>query len=93
MPPEKLKFNKIDLDSLNENLIISIDQSADYNFEMVSGDIIDHLTITDLIGNIIHESDINSIKFVFNYSGSSRQMFLLKIRKHRQQGESRILIL
>jgi hypothetical protein len=93
MPTKKLKINTIDLDSLNESPLIGIDKSADYSFELVSKDIIEHLSITDLKGKVIHESDINGNKFVFNYKANCKDMFVLRIRRQKHKGESHILIL
>ena len=93
MPAKNLKINKIDLDSLRETPVISIDKSRDYSFELTSTDSIEHLSITDLRGKIIHESDINGNKFVFTYHANCKDMFLLKIHKQKQKGDSHILIL
>ena len=93
MPAKKLKINKIDLDSLKETPVISIDKSADYSLELVSKDIIEHLSITDLKGKVIHESEINGNKFVFNYHANCKDMFLLRIKKQKQKNDSHILIL
>ena len=93
MAVKKLKINKIDLDSLKKSPVISIDKAAEYSLELVSKDIIEHLSITDLKGKVIHDSDINGNKFVFNYNANCKDMFLLKIRKRKQNGESQILIL
>ena len=93
MPTKKLKINMIDLDSLNESPLIGIDKSADYALELVSKDVIEHLSITDLRGKVIHESNINGNKFVFNYRANCKDMFLLKIRRQKQKSESHILIL
>ena len=93
MPVKKQKINKIDLDSLSETPVISIDKATDYYLELISKDIIKHIAITDLKGKLIHESDINGNKFVFNYKANCKDMFLLKIHKQNQKGESQILIL
>ena len=93
MPAKKLKINKINLDSLEKTPVISIDKSADYSLELVSENIIKHVSITDLQGKVIHESDINGNKFVFTYHANCKDMFLLKIRKQKQKGESQILVL
>ena len=93
MAVKKLKINKIDLDTLKESPVISIDKAAEYSLELVSKDIIEHLSITDLKGKVIHDSDINGKKFIFNYNANCKDMFLLKIRKRKQNGESQILIL
>ncbi|MCX6286231.1 MAG: hypothetical protein NTY96_03890 [Bacteroidetes bacterium] len=92
MSVKKLKINKIDLDSLKKTPVISIDKSTNYLLEFVSKDIIKHLSIT-VKGKVIHESDINGNKFVFNYHANCKDMFLLKIRKQKQKSESHILIL
>jgi len=93
MTAKKLKINMIDLDSLKNSPIISIDKSTDYSLEFVSKTIIEHLSITDLNGKVIHESDIDGNKFVFNYRANCKDMFLLNIRKKDQKDESQILIL
>jgi len=93
MPAKNLKINTINIDSLRETPVISIDESRDYTFELVSTDIIEHLSITDLRGKVIHESDINGNKFVFTYRANCKDMFLLKIHKQKQKGNSHILIL
>ena len=93
MPDKKLKINKIDLDSLAKTPVITIDTSADCTLELNSEGLIEHISITDLKGKVIHESDINGNKFVFIYLARSRDMFLLKIKMQKQKGESRILIL
>lgn len=93
MPVKKLKINKIDLDTLKENPVISIDKSTDYSLELVSKNTIRHISITDLAGKLIHESEINGNKFVFNYHANCKDMFLISIRKDKQKEESQILIL
>jgi hypothetical protein len=93
MSIKKMKINKIDLDTLKDTPVISIDKSRDYSLELVSKDLIEHVFITDLKGKVIHESDINGNKFVFNYHANCKDMFLLKIKKQKQEGESQILIL
>jgi hypothetical protein len=93
VPVKKLKINRIDLDSLKKNPVISIEKSADYSLELVSKDIIEHLSITDLTGKVIHESKISGNKFVFNYRANCKDMFLLRIKKKKQTAISQILIL
>ena len=93
MRSKKLKINKIDLDSLKETPVITIDRSEDYLLEFVSADVIEHLSITNLRGKVIHESDIRGNKFVFNYKANCKDMFLLRIRRRKQKGESQLLIL
>jgi|APCry1669188910_1035180.scaffolds.fasta_scaffold00076_18 bacillopeptidase F (M6 metalloprotease family) len=93
MPAKKIKINKIDIDSLDKTPVITLDKSTDYSLELISENIIKHITITDLKGNVIHESDINGNKFVFTYRANCKDMFLLNIRKQKQKHESQILIL
>ncbi len=93
MPVKKLKINKIDIDSLDKTPVITIDKSTDYSLELISKNIIKHITITDLEGKVVHESDINGNKFVFTYHANCKDMFLLNIKKQKQKGESQILIL
>ena len=93
MPDKKLKINKIDLDSLAKAPVITIDTSADCILELISEAIIEHVSVTDLKGKVIYESEINRSKFVFIYPARSKEMFLLKIRKQKHKGESQILIL
>ena len=93
MPAKKLKINKIDLDSLKDTPVITIDKSTDYSLELVSKDIINHISITDLQGKVVHESDINGNTFVFNYHANCKDMFLINIQKQKQKDETQILIL
>ncbi len=93
MAAKKLKVNRIDIDCLKETPVITIDKATDYSLELVSKSIIEHLSITDLNGKVVHESDINGNTFVFNYRANCKDMFLLKIQKQNQEGESQILIL
>ena len=93
MPDKKLKINKIDLDSLAKAPVITIDTSADCILELISEAIIEHVSVTDLKGKVIHESDINGNKFVFIYPAGGKDMFLLNIKMQKQKHESRILIL
>ena len=93
MTKKKLKINKIDLDDLKNTPVITIDKTSEYSLEMFSKKIIKHLTITDLTGNIVHESDINANQFVFNYHANCKDMFILKIKKDKQKRESHIMIL
>ncbi|MEI6886559.1 MAG: hypothetical protein WCO02_18865 [Bacteroidota bacterium] len=93
MRGKKLKINKIDIDTLKDTPVITIDKSTDYSLELVSQDIIDHISITDLHGKVVHESDINRTTFVFNYRDNCKDMFLINIQKQKQKGETQILIL
>jgi len=93
MPDKKLKINKIDLDSLANTPVITIDSSADCSLEMISEVIIEHVSVTDLKGKVIHESEIKGNKFVFIYPAKSKEILLLKIRRQKHKDESQILIL
>jgi len=93
MPKKKIKTQEINIDFLSKTPVIIIDKSADCLLELVSIDIIEHISITDLRGKSIHESDINGNKFVFTYPSGCKDMFLLKIRKQKHKAESQILIL
>ncbi len=91
MRAKKLKINTIDLDSLKENPVISLDKSTDYTLEFVSKHIVEHISVTDIKGKAIHESGINGTHFIFNYRHGCKDMVLLRIQK--QKDETRILIL
>lgn len=93
MRGKKLKINKIDIDTLKDTPVITIDKSSDYSLELVSKDIINHVSITDLQGKIVYESDINGTTFVFNYLANCKDMFLINIQKQKQKGETQLLIL
>lgn len=93
MPARKLKINKINLDSLEKTPVISIDKSTDYSLEFISENIIEQVSVTDPRGKEIFGTTVNGNKFVFTYYTDCKDMFLLKIRRQKQKGESHILIL
>jgi len=93
VPQKKSDIIRIDLDSLGKTPLIGLGRAADYFLELVSENIIEHLTVTSHNGKTIYQSDINGNKFVFAYHAACRDMFLLEIKLEKQKTGLQILVL
>lgn len=93
MPKKKVDIIRINLDALNKTPLIGLEKSADYFLEMISENVIEHVSVASLCGKVIFESDIAAKTFVFTYKAACKDMLLLRIKQFKHPEIKQILIL
>jgi len=93
VPQKKIDIIRVNLDALNKTPVIGLEKSADYFLEMMSENIIEHISVASLRGKVIFESVIERNTFVFTYQSGCIDMLLLRIRLRNQPAGLQILVL